>query len=438
MTYPITVEWSPSTSPADASDWVPFPRGAATGKTKRGRGSGYFDEYQPGTVDIEVPNLTADGVPIIGLDDFLRWQRFRVLADFVGNPPAPIISTYITEVDHDLDALPVQARVTVKGTEAPGVWNRGTLSLDTNGDPLPTSFLGFPYTIAELIDLIDSTSGTVIGSVNPVGDARAPVTLPATITEEETIPYGRYSGNQWDTLRKALDVELGTVHITPDNDIAYNGRYAVPVAYADGGDLLYFSGLETPTNPDAYRILKTSLKMANTMAEYRNAARVQGLSKLLQSVDRIPTGYPVDAIERLDTWTIDDNWTKANAELLANLYTGAPRSWPTEIAVLCWTPEQSLDSPRAQMAYAIQNATTRLGITFASIEFQLPGGAPRTYLATIESIAWTFKNDAVFATIGLGASAARWNDAYPDAMTAGIFTLDDPDRGLDSAAILGP
>ncbi len=420
---PFSVWWSPSTTPLDPPS--PEPLGMVYDLVlERGRGPGFFDKYQPGTVNVKVRNGARNVFPPAHqLNDWRRWTRGGVQSSIGGGWDH--FAGHILQLAHDLDDLPSAQRASLKLVDASAVWTKDYLSREL-ADP-PDPFLGFPTTCTDLANEIDAAS-TAIGSPDIFGDAHAPIALPASIDDNSGTKTARFREQGLTALNKALDVEMGTVQINASGQLAINGRYAVPDAWAAGGSLFTLS--DDPAN--GYPYPKATLKFADPIAEYHNQAITAGARKIAHTAGTPDDGDPPDAIDFSDLWCGDENWVEANARHLAKLYAGVKTPWPSEIAVVVWNTAMN-DLSLAELVFT---ATSVLGRYVITVEVHDVTGTATTWLCTVEGVKLTVTSSQAIATLRLGASTARWTNAYD--LSVGIFSLDTPGRGLDSGAILGP
>lgn len=428
---PFSVEWSPSTGPAATPSWAALGRVFIL-STDRGRGSGMYDAYKPGTADLKIRNGNNAGAAVtVDYADWRRWTQIRVVADF-GSGDEEVFTGHVTALDHDTTDLPESSTVAIRAVDAMGIWNRANLAYEQAVyDP---GFLGFGSTAKDLADELDAAS-TSIGTPDVIGDARAPVTLPATFVDVGGATEARFSDNAFAALRKALDVEMGTVHIGADGALVVNGRYVIPDTYAADPDPVFELTDDLDAQPDGYPYVRRSLKFADAMSEWHNGATATGLRKRAFTVGTAgDTGF-LDLVPFDDLWCANDNWVSANADHLAALYVGVERVWPTEVSVVVWNT--AMDD--FTLAEAVVAATSKLGRAYCRVYSTLPGEAQTSWDSTIEGVKFTVTESQAVATLKLGVGLMRWQAGYiTDVTLPPILSLGTAGRGLGSGAILGP
>lgn len=438
---PFYVEWSPSTAPLDTPSWETLGR-VATLTIDRD------DSGKPGTMSCTVRNGNHAGVDAVHqFADWRRWTQVRVLMDVdLGDGPQPWFTGYLSKLEHDTSTLPFAATVAIQAVDGLGVWNRDTVARDTTD--IPDGFLGFATTMAALATEIDTVSTGLSGvSADPLGNARAPVALPAEfVDDDDNVRHARFKANAIDALKKAGDVEAGGVHIGSDGTFCVNGRYAIPDFHATLDDpvLTFTDDLAEVDliSASAIGYTRGSLKFADPIIEYRNRASTTGLRKLEHTAGTVEAGDPVDAVEFSDLWCQDENWVDANAEFYAAMLAGYKQPWPTEISFVAWDTAKVQDT-----IYPVRLIVGELrifGRRWVSVKATLPGASPEVWPCTISGFKLIVTASQAVVTLKLGPDHARWAMAYGDGITAGvpslptIVALDFSGRGLDSGAILGP
>lgn len=432
---PVTVEWSPSTAPLAAPSWVPLGRVHA-GHVERGRTSRLLDEYGPGVARIGIRNGdNAGGAPQVELDDWRRWTRLRVRADF-GSGDRSLFTGFVSKVEHDLGGAPFTGRAQIDAVDAMSLWGRTVIAREL-ADPAE-DFRGWPSDVVSIAAEVDADG--LGGTPDVSGFAAAPVVLPASIDVDGAARIARFRANGLEALQRALAVELGTVHIAAAGTTAVNGRYAVPDAISPvtgGVPTTVFTLTDDAAELGAgvYPFMRGTLRFADPVAEFRNAVTTSGLRAKAHQVRDAAVGVtePEDALEFLDLWCLDERWVEANARHLAKLCTGIRAPWPAEVSVVVWDTAMTSFARAA----AICDATDILGRAAIEIHHTQPGTATQTvHYASIEGVRWSVTSSQLVATLRLGAGAARWAAAYD--LSVGIFGLDKPGHGFDSGAILGP
>lgn len=421
---PFAAWWSPSTTPLATPDPV------ALGKVydlviERGRGPGFFDTYSPGTASVKVRNgARGASSPDHAFSDWRRWTRTGVTAAIGGG--WDVFSGHILQFDHDVDDLPFAQRVSLRAVDAMGVWTKDYV--DRELVDAPESLLGFATTSATLAAEIDAAS-TGIGSLAVAGDARAPVTLPATFVDDAGVRTAQFREQGLVALKKSLDVEMGTVHVDASGGLVVNGRYAVPDTFVEAGGVVFTLSDDLD---NGYPFLRGSLKFADPISEYHNHAVTAGLRKKTHTAGTPDAGDPPDAIDFDGLWCGDENWVEANARHLAKLYAGVKTPWPAEVSVVVWNTAMD-DFTLSELVFT---ATAALGRYSIGVEVHDVDGNASTWVCTVEGIRLTVTSTQAVATLRLGAGAARWTAAYD--LSVGIFALGSAGRGLGSGAILGP
>lgn len=431
---PFYAEWAPGDDPGEPSPtWLTLPAMRNGSTCQRGGRSSVVDGYAQGTAKLSFKNGNNAGeAETFDSEQLYRNRRIRIMVDDIPGFVAtatPIWTGYVRRLDHNADQWPAAAFVDIEAVDASGVWVRQNVARDTDDSALDDGALGWPTTAAELADEIDQQS-LAIGTPDVLGDARAPVTLPVRYdTVEGGARIGRFTDKAQNALAKALEVEIGSVHIAADGTPVVNGRYAVPDEYATGPTPATFTMIPGDIDPSSGAFAYFGLKWADVYSSHYSGAATAGLTKKTYT-SSIAT--PPDLFERLDLWCADDNWVEANAELLRRLLTTQAPA-PAEISVVVWDTAMSDFSCLA----AVLDATSKLGRRYCNVVTKSPGSASQfTWQCLVEGVRWSFTAAQVVATLQLSAVLANWLAGYD--LSTGIFALDVAGRGLDSGAILGP
>lgn len=431
---PFFAEWAPGDDPSEpAPTWQALPAMRNGSTCQRGGRSSVVDGYAHGTARMSFKNgNTAGAAETIASDQLYRNRRIRVVVDaitgFVASP-TPIWTGYVRRLDHNADQWPAAAFVDIEAVDASGVWVRQNVDRDSASVALAEGALGWPTTAAALADEIDAQS-LAIGTPDVLGDARAPVTLPVRYdTVEDGTRVGRFTDKAQNALTKALEVEIGSVHIAADGTPVVNGRYAVPDEYATGPTAPTFTAIAGDIDPPAGAFPYFGLKWADVYTSHYSGAATAGLTKKAFTSSLVT---PPDLFERLDLWCADDNWVEANAELLRRLLnTNDPA--PAEISTVVWDTSMTDFS----CLEAVLALTSMLGRRHCTVVTQSPGSASSFgWQCLVEGVRWSFTAAQVVATLQLSSVLANWLNGYD--LSVGIFALDVAGRGLDSGAILGP
>ncbi len=429
---PFYAEWAPDDSPDEPSPtWVALPAMRPGSTCQRGGRASVVDGYAQGTAKLSVRNGHSGSGETIASDQLYRNRRIRIVVDEITGYVAsatPIWTGYVRRLDHNADQWPAAAFVDIDAVDASGVWVRQNVARDTDDDAIPSGALGWPTTAAELADEIDAQS-LAIGGFDIAGDARAPVTLPVRYdTADDGTRVGRFTDKAQNALAKALEVEIGSVHIAADGTPVVNGRYAAADEWVAGPTPPTFTMIADNIDPPSGVFGYFGLKWADVYSTHYSGAATAGLRK---KTFTSTFGTPPDLFERLDLWCADDNWVEANASLLRVLLTTMDPA-PAEISVVVWNTAMDDLSCLA----AVLDLTSILGRRSCYVTTVAPGTASAfSWLCLVEGVRWTFTAAQVVATLHLSPVMSNWLN-YD--LSTGIFALDVAGRGLDSGAILGP